>query len=189
MDKLRKMQGKAYEGVRSKVGRNLKVVERVNRAKATRGETTPERTNVKYPRGFAPIMTKRPVSSSVTTTATPAKASKSKKSKKTKKSTLEDLKKRANSSTMRNSQSTDQIRVSRAHARSEDIDEDDHTSDVLSQFRERARAKITSTANSQSVAQLNIDAISPESINLPRQTNFKAAGVKQSQVTPVKSAA
>ena len=44
MDKLRKMQGKAYEGVKSKVGRNLKVIYRVNRAKTTRGETPQDNT-------------------------------------------------------------------------------------------------------------------------------------------------
>ena len=44
MDKLRKMQGKAYEGVKSKVGRNLKVVSRVNRANATRGATPQDNT-------------------------------------------------------------------------------------------------------------------------------------------------
>ena len=47
LDKFRKMQGKAYEGVRSKVGRNIKVVTRVNKAMATQGDVTPTRRRPK----------------------------------------------------------------------------------------------------------------------------------------------
>lgn len=41
LEKFRKLQGKAYEGVKSKVGRNIKVVERVNRVNASRCDVTP----------------------------------------------------------------------------------------------------------------------------------------------------
>lgn len=49
MDKHRKMQGKAYEGVKSKVGRNIKVVEKVNKDRILRGEVSPSPTR-KRPR-------------------------------------------------------------------------------------------------------------------------------------------
>ena len=39
MDKLRRMQGSAYEGVKSKVSRNMKIVDRVN--KVTRESCSP----------------------------------------------------------------------------------------------------------------------------------------------------
>ena len=41
MDKLRRMQGSAYEGVKSKVARNMKIVDRVN--KVTRESCSPEK--------------------------------------------------------------------------------------------------------------------------------------------------
>ena len=62
LDKLRKMQGAAYDGVKSKVARNIKVVNRVNKERAARGEIKLDPV-VTIPRGYTPMKTRRPATS------------------------------------------------------------------------------------------------------------------------------
>lgn len=66
-------------------------------------------------------------------------------------------------------------------ARPEEIDENDE--ELLSRFQQRAQANISSKANADSLAQRKINAMKPESINLPRQSNFTTVGGQSTNFT------
>ena len=60
LEQHRKMQGKAYEGVKSKIAQNMKVIDKVNRKQGYRGnpyaaKKTPQSASTMTKRKFKPV--------------------------------------------------------------------------------------------------------------------------------------